>query len=318
MEIRARDFSGQDKRSDSALEFVVVIPSLNEAEGIGRVIDDLNTALNGKNFGILVVDGNSTDRTGEIAADKGALVIKQRDTGYGDALRTGFIYVRNRLNAKCIVMIDGDYSYDPHDVPKLIAPILSDEADMVIGNRLNGLKQDSMTKTNVLGNRILSWFARKTLRLKIHDTQSGLRAFKSELVDDMDLESDGMPFAIEMLVDAHAVRARIIEIPISYRPRKGKAKLNPVKDGLMILGTILRLIRDTEPLLFFLSAAGFFAIFGIFFGSQVTLEWLQTGTVKKIPTAILAVLFLGVSMQFFTLGLVADMIKRTRSRKNRY
>lgn len=89
-----------------------------------------------------------------------------------------------------------------------------------------------------------------------------------------------------------------------------------MKDGLRILGTIIRLIRDTKPLLFFGSLATVMGVVGIYLGVEITLEWLTTGSVRRIPTAILATLLLVGAIQFFALGLVADMIKRLRLRHN--
>ncbi len=155
------------------------------------------------------------------------------------------------------------------------------------------------------------------MRLKVHDTQCGLRAFRSELVNFLDLEAEGMPLAIEMLSEAKFARARISQVPITYRPRVGVTKLNPWKDGLRILGTIIRLMRDTEPLLFFGAMAFLLGVAGLWFGVDVALEWLNTGSIGRVPTVMLSVLLLIGAMQFFTIGLVADMIKGLRKSRNR-
>jgi len=192
---------------------------------------------------------------------------------------------------------------------------LKGEADLIVGNRFAGMQKGAMPFVNRIGNRLLSWFARATLRLKVHDTQCGLRAFRSELVDCFYLEAEGMPLAIEMLSEAKFARARVSEVPVTYRPRVGVTKLNPSRDGLRILGTMIRLMRDTEPLLFF-GAIGFvLGMSGLWFGVDVTLEWLRTGSVGRVPTVMLSVLLLFGAMQFFTIGLVADMIKRLRKRR---
>jgi len=119
----------------SATRIAVVIPTLNECEAVGKVVGGVKSAMDGYEYRVLVVDGHSTDGTNEIAKDMGADVIYQRGRGYGDALKTGFFYARKRLDAKVIVMMDADLTYDPKHIPKLVAPILNDEADMVVGNR---------------------------------------------------------------------------------------------------------------------------------------------------------------------------------------
>jgi glycosyltransferase involved in cell wall biosynthesis len=265
----------------------------------------------------LVVDGHSKDGTDLKATNKGVKVIYQRKQGYGDALRTGFMYARRYMNPRALVMMDADSTYDPKDIPSLVQPILSDEADMVIGNRFSGLEPGSMTRTNKMGNRILSTVARITLGLRIQDSHSGIRALRTDLLDDINFDAKGMPFATEMIVDASGADARISEVPVHYRPRLGEAKLKPINDGVRIFGTIIRLVRDTKPLLFFGLAGLILGIFGVYFGIIVTVEWVQTSTVQRLPTVMLAVLLLVGSMQFFILALVADMIKRFNSQRNR-
>lgn len=294
------------------VETAIVIPTLNEVKSIRTVLDEIAKVLNGSKFAVVVVDGHSTDGTDEVARSKGAQVIYQRNKGYGDALRTGFQYVRKSLNAKIIIMMDADLTYDPNDIPKLVKPILKDEADLVLGNRFVRMNKEAMPFINRIGNKMISWFARTMLKVKVHDTQCGLRGFRSELVDSIDFESDGMPLAIEMLVEAKFLGARISEVPVAYRERVGCTKLNPLKDGMRILGTMIRLMRDTQPLLFFGGIGVFLGVIGLVLGIEVTLEWLKTGTIGRIPTVMLSVLLMVSSMQFFTLGLVADMIKRLR------
>jgi dolichol-phosphate mannosyltransferase len=296
------------------VRIAVVIPTLNEAGSIGKVLDEISETLKGEDFEVLVVDGHSEDGTADIARSKGVKVIYQKNRGYGDALKTGFLYARNKLNADVVVMMDADLTYDPKDIPNLIGPILRGQADMVVGNRFPGMQKGAMAPLNKIGNKVLSWIARRTLKINVHDTQCGIRAFKAELVDHMNLTCEGMPFATEMLIEAKFAYARILEVPVAYRPRVGSAKLNPIRDGLMILGTIIRLIRDTSPLLFFGTIGFVFMIVGVFFGVEITLEWVRTGTVGRIPTLLLAVLLIIGGIQFFAVGLLADMIKRFRRR----
>jgi len=298
------------------LNLAVVIPTLNEAKSVGRVLDEVSEVFKGENFTVVVVDGRSTDGTDKIARRKGAEVIYQRNNGYGDALKTGFHYARKRLHANVVVMMDADLTYDAKDIPRLVAPILKDEADMIVGNRFAGMQKGAMPFINRIGNKLLSRFARGTLRLKVHDTQCGLRAFRSELVDCLNLKAEGMPLAIEMLSEAKFAHARISQVPITYRRRVGVTKLSPLRDGLRIVGTIIRLMRDTEPLLFFGAMAFVLALAGLWFGVDVTLEWLNTGSIVRVPTVMLSVLLLMGAMQFFTIGLVADMIKGLRRSKN--
>jgi len=266
---------------------------------VGNVLDGVKAVMDGYEYRMLVVDGRSIDGTDEIARKKGAEVIYQRGRGYGDALKTGFFHARKRLDAGVIVMMDADFSYDPKDIPDLVAPILKDEADLVVGNRFAGMQKGAMSLVNRVGNRLLSLVAKLALRLNLFDTQSGMRAFRSELLDSMNMVTGGMPFAIEMLAEALNADARIHETPVSYRPRVGKTKLNPIKDGGRILGITLRLMFDTQPLLFFGGIGTVLGMAGLFLHAI-------SGTL------VFPFLFMIGAIPLFTLGLVISIIKRLK------
>jgi len=292
-----------------ALKVVVVIPTLNEEKAIGEVIDRVKDSLRAYECQVLVVDGHSTDRTVDLASAKGATVIYQESVGYGDALLCGFRYAKRRLSADAIAMLDGDGTYDPKDLPRILQPLLEGKADFVVGNRLDGLERGAMTFTNRVGNRLLSWVTSGILKIDVGDTQCGFRAFRSELVEAMDLKSGGMPFATEMLVEAKQAGAKIVEVPIVYHRRVGETKLHPLRDGLKIFGVFLRLTRDYEPLLFFGGFGLILFIGGLLFGLRVAVEWLTTGRITHLASVILSALLVMSSIQLFSLGLVADMIK---------
>jgi len=291
------------------LNLAIVIPALNEAESIGKVLDETSEVFEGERCMVVVVDGRSKDGTDEIARKKGARIIYQRNTGYGDALRTGFHFVRRHLDANVIVMMDADFTYDPKDITRLVEPVLRDEADLVVGNRFAGMQKGAMPFINRVGNRLLSWFARVTLGLKVHDTQCGLRAFRSELVDSLDLESEGMPLATEMLAEARQAEAKILEMPVAYRCRVGRTKLDPIRDGFKIIGVILRLARDYQPLSFFGAVGFLLAAMGVIIGVGIVIEWITTGTILHLASVSLSSLFIIAGLQIFVIGLIADMIK---------
>jgi len=291
----------------SAARIAIVIPTLNECEAVGKVVGGVKSAMDGYDYRVLVVDGHSIDGTDEIAREMGATVIYQRGRGYGDALKTGFFYARKRLDAKVIVMMDADLTYDPKHIPKLVAPILEDEADLVVGNRFAGMKKGAMPFVNRVGNRMLSLVAKLALGLNVYDTQSGMRAFKSELLDSMNLVAVGMPLAMEMLAEALSVDARICEVPISYRPRVGETKLNPIKDGGRILGTTVRLMFDVRPLLFFGSIGTVLGLVGLL------LHYLVLPI--ELAYVVFPFLFMIGGMLLFWVGFVIVLIKKLRRRK---
>jgi len=230
------------ERVDQAYDLVVVIPTLNEEAGIATTINSIIKNLVGKySFKILVVDGSSTDKTVEIAESLECKVLKQRRKGYGDALQTGFYYVDTRMNSSITVMIDADSTYEPQDIAKMAEIIMKGEADFVIGDRFANMDKKAMTRLNRFGNKVLSGIARKLLKIKVSDTQCGLRAFRSDLANIFYTTSSGMPFATEMLAATKSYQIKIKEIPTSYHERMGETKLTPIHDGMKILGTIIRL-----------------------------------------------------------------------------
>jgi len=298
-------------------DLAIVIPTLNEEKGLESTIKSIKTSLDGKfSYIVVVVDGQSTDRTVQIAKSMGALVIQQRRRGYGDALQAGFYYVDTKLNSLVTVMLDADGTYEPKDIVKMIEIIQNGKADFVIGNRFANMDKHAMPKINKIGNKILSAIARKMLGTSVSDSQCGLRAFRSDLANIFYTTSMGMPFATEMLVATKTFQIKIKEIPTSYHERIGETKLTPLQDGSRIFSTIIRLMRDTRPLALF-SIIGLVLIgIGIGLGYDVVSIYFETGIVKKIPTAILTTLLIILGVQSISIGLISDMIKsRTQDKR---
>ncbi len=291
-------------------DIAVVIPTMNEELGIQSTISSIQKALQGKfSYSIIVVDGLSTDKTVEISKNNHAKVILQRRRGYGDALQAGFHYVNTKLNTTITVMIDADGTYEPKDIVKMAEIILNGESDFVIGNRFANMASGAVSRTNKIGNKLISALSRHFLKIKVTDSQCGLRAFRSDLANIFFTSSHGMPFATEMLASAKEQHITVKEIPTSYYPRIGEAKLNSFQDGSRILVTIIRLLRDTRPLSLFGSISLVLFAIGAFFGIEVLTEYLQTGIVSRIPTAVLSGLFIILSVQSFSIGLISDMFK---------
>jgi glycosyltransferase involved in cell wall biosynthesis len=291
----------------SVARIVVVIPTLNECKAVGKVVGGVKNAMTNYDCTVLTVDGHSTDGTDKIAKEKGAEVIYQRGKGYGDALKTGFLYARKQLGAKVVVMMDADRTYDPKHIPALVAPILKNEADMVVGNRFAGMQKGAMPFVNTIGNKVLSLVAKLALGLNVYDTQSGMRAFNSELLERMTLVAVGMPLAMEILAEARSVDARIREVPISYMPRVGETKLHPIKDGGRILGTTVRLMFDIRPLLFFGIIGTVLGVMGLLL-HYVTLP-------KELVSIVFPFLFMVGGMLLFWIGFVIVLIRKLRRPK---
>jgi len=171
-------------------KIAIVLPVLDEEKAIGKVLDEIVTAMHEFKHDVIVVDGHSTDRTVNIAKCKGAKVIFQSGKGYGDALATALDYVSlNRI--PLMAMLDGDGTYKPSDLPKMIEAMEQTSADIVVGNRLANRDPESLSAVYSIGNRVLSWFARVATGIKVQDTQSGLRLLRADVVQQLDLGAAG-------------------------------------------------------------------------------------------------------------------------------
>jgi dolichol-phosphate mannosyltransferase len=215
----------------------VVIAALNEEAGIGATLEELQQVLNDPHM--VVVDGNSVDRTVEIAKNMGADILMQDGTGKGNALFQGF----SRLSSKVryVVFTDADFTYPAEYIPQMVE-VLEQNPDvgMVIGNRFDGEYNQKKSATNpfYIGNRMLAFAQHVINGVKLGDPLSGLRIVRSEIIRDWKPRSKG--FDVEAEMNAHVEREdyEIVEIPIEYRRRLGKKKLK-LRHGLGIMKRIL-------------------------------------------------------------------------------
>jgi glycosyltransferase involved in cell wall biosynthesis len=212
------------------LKVSVVIPTLNEEDSIGICIDKIKKVFEEYEIsGEIIVADNSLDRTPEIARSKGAKVVTPDERGYGSA----YLYAFKHAKGEDIVIADGDNTYDFREIPELLEPLKKGEADMVIGSRFKGeIKKGAMPWLHRhIGNPVLTGFLNLFFNAKISDAHSGFRAFKKEALDRMNLKSNGMEFASEMIMEAVRQKLRIKEVPITYYPRGGASKLSSFSDG---------------------------------------------------------------------------------------
>ena len=285
------------------MKISVIIPTMNEP-AIADVLHDVFDALQQYSVEVIVVD-KSKDETAMRAAELGAKVIHQTGTGYGDAYITGFKHISE--DTETVVILDGDYTYDPYDIPKLLQPI-NDGADVVIGTRFALMDKGAMSKRNVLGNRMLTALLRSLYHVRLTDSQSGMRAIRRSALDRLRLQSPNMPFASEMIIEAQKENLAITEVPIKYRNRVGRAKLYPFRDAFSILFTTIRLVRDYNPLVIFLPIGLALMLVGLGYGTSILIEYIKTGIVTRLAAAILSVLLILTGLQITLFGLLADII----------
>jgi glycosyltransferase involved in cell wall biosynthesis len=235
-EAMARDYSNST--------IGAVIAALNEEEGIGPTLEELQEVLNDPH--LVVVDGASFDRTVEIAKKMGADVLLQEGKGKGDALFQGI--KRLSSDVRYVVFTDADFTYPAKHVPKMVE-ILEQNPDvgMVIGNRFNGTHNFDRSITNLfyVGNRLLAFAQHVMNGVKLDDPLSGLRVVRAEILEGWKPKSEGFDVEAEMNYYVERAGYRLVEIPIKYRSRLGEKKLK-LRHGFGILKRIISESLNTQ------------------------------------------------------------------------
>lgn len=217
----------------------VVIPVFNEELTIGNVIERLTVVMqkNGFNHEIIVVDDGSADSSLQVSKSHGVKVFSlEKHVGKGYTLRVGFAKAKGEI----VTTIDSDGSHRPEELPRLLTPILQNNADLVIGSRYSNHNPAAAKKLNAAGVRLFNFLIKILTRLDVSDSQSGYRVMKASVLRNMRLKSNGYEIESEMLVKTVRQGFRVREVPISFEQRTyGTSKLDPAADGLKILFSIL-------------------------------------------------------------------------------
>ena len=207
----------------------IVLPTLNEEQGIRKSLDSIPYVLlkkNGFDIEVIVVDGGSIDKTVRIAQGKGAKVLKTR-AGYGHQYMIGFKYARGDI----IVTADSDASYPLEEITSYINILTKDNLDFLTTNRFARMKRGSMRTINRIGNIFLTFFTNILFGLHLKDSQSGMWVFKKEILEKIVLTSWGMSFSEEIKIEAFK-KLKAKEIPSTYFKRVGRVKLKIISDGV--------------------------------------------------------------------------------------
>ncbi len=214
----------------------VVIPTMNEEESIGDVLDEVNEALSDRDFEVLIVDTESTDKTREIARSKGATVVDEPRRGYGRAYKTGF----EEAEGDIIVTLDADCTYPAEKIPEMLVMIEEEGYEFISTDRLSNISSDVMTLTHRFGNWVLKATTNLLFRANLNDSQSGMWAFQKTALRHLNVTSNGMAFSEEIKIEAVQKGLQFDEIPINLRPRKGDAKIHSWRDGLKNWGFLFK------------------------------------------------------------------------------
>lgn len=295
-----------------APRIAVLIPCYNEAATIVRVVTDFRRTL--PDAEIYVYDNGSQDETSALALQAGAHVRHEMLRGKGNVVRRMF----SDVEADVYVLTDGDSTYDSTSAPSMICMLLQNRLDMVNGARVS-THQAAYRFGHRLGNILLSRTAAWIFGDRIADMLSGYRVFSRRFVKSFPALSSGFEIETELTIHALDLKMPLGEIEVSYFERvDGSAsKLRTYSDGLRILRTIVRLMKEKRPLQFFFIVASVLFVLSILLSVPIFVEYYKTGLVPRFPTAILSMGIMLLSSLSLVCGLILDSVALGRKEAKR-
>lgn len=290
----------------------VLLPCLNEESAIGAVIAEFRAALPAAQ--VFVFDNQSTDDTAAVARAAGAQVRSVALRGKGNVVRRMFADV----DADVYVMSDGDGTYDAAAAPRMVSLLVADQLDMVVASRITG-EQAAYRFGHRFGNRALTSFAAVIFGRAFSDMLSGYRAFSRRYAKSFPAHSSGFEIETELTVHALEMRMPVAELSAPYRARADgtRSKLSTVRDGARILLTILWLFRTEKPLAYYSIGCVASVLAAVWLAWPIVQEYLATGLVPRLPTAVLCAALILLGAILLTCGIVLDTVSRGRAESKR-
>ena len=282
-------------------KIAVLIPCYNEEKTIAKVIKDTKAAL--PEAVVYVYDNNSTDQTAELARRQGAVVRKEYMQGKGNVIRRMF----REIDAQCYIMVDGDDTYPMEFAPKMVDKVLSHNADMVVGDRLSSTYfEENKRPFHNMGNGLVRKSINMLFRSDISDIMTGYRAFSYQFVKSFPVLSKGFEIETEMTIHAVNNNMAIDNVIVEYRdrPAGSVSKLNTYSDGMKVIGTIIRLFRNYQPLKFYTLISAVLTVLSVGFLIPVLVTYFQTGLVERFPTLFVCCFVLLAALQSLFAGLI--------------
>ena len=285
----------------------ILIPCHNEAASIGKVVKDCRASL--PYAKIYVYDNASDDNTSEIAKKAGAIVMKFPDKGKGNVTRKMF----SDIEADIYVMIDGDATYSIKDAIPMIKLMLKEKTDMVVAVR-NAKSVNSYPAFHAFGNKIFNLILKLLFNSNFRDIFSGFRVFSRRFVKTFPITSNGFDIEAELSIHAFSISIPCSEFESDYfeRGKNSYSKLHTMKDGAKILWSIIRLFKDIRPFYFFGLISFIFLLISLVLAYPIIQEFLQTGLVPRIPTAILSMGLATISFSSFICGIICSGLSKIR------
>lgn len=296
-------------------KIAVLIPCYNEEKTIAKVVKDAKAAL--PEAVIYVYDNNSTDRTVELAREAGAQIRYEHMQGKGNVIRRMF----REIEAECYIMVDGDDTYPMEYAREMADKVLTNSADMVVGDRLSSTYfTENKRPFHNFGNTIVRSSINRLFHCEIKDIMTGFRAFSYGFVKTFPVLSTGFEIETEMTIHAVYNNMQIENVIVDYRdrPEGSESKLNTFSDGFKVLHTIMKLYRDYKPLGFFGLCAVILGIIAVLMFIPILIAYLETGLVQRFPTLFVCG-FIGLAaVQSFFAGLILENIALKNRRDFEY
>lgn len=293
-------------------KIAILIPCFNEEASVAEVVKQFRAQV--PDAEIYVFDNNSTDQTAKCAREAGATVFYERRQGKGFVTQAMF----REVDADVYVMVDGDNVFSSASIHALMAPVIRNEADMVVGSRLHRGARGEFRPLNRWGNRLVLFLLNSIFGVRLTDVLSGYRAFNRKFVKGLPLFGGGFEIETELTIKAVERGYRILEVPVDLTSRaSGQSKVNFFRDGFLIVNTILALFRDYRPLTFF-GAIGLSLILAAFAPALVVVLRLEhVSLFAQLASAVLSVGLVLCGLLSLTAGLVLHSIAR-RSQELEY
>lgn len=305
----------QNNSRDRALSVALVVPCYNEAQTIADVITGFRAAM--PELSIHVFDNASTDGTAEVARRMGAEVIHVAAKGKGNVVRRMFA----DIDADVYVMVDGDSTYDAASVRAMVDKLVDEKLDMVVGCRQtpSEVAGAAYRRGHQWGNRMLTGSVRQIFGGAFTDMLSGYRVFSRRFVKSFPALSAGFEIETELTVHALELSMPIGEVmtPYGARPEGSESKLSTYRDGWRILKTILRLYMLERPLHFYGLIAAALSALSLGLSAPVLLDFLRTGLVPRLPTAVLCAALMLLAAMALHCGMILDSVTRGRQENKR-
>lgn len=289
------------KPLDNQREIAVIIPVYNEAKTIKKVVGDFKKSL--PTAKIYVYDNNSSDDSAQIAERAGAIVRHEYAQGKGNVVRRAF----REVEADIYVMVDGDDTYMAADAPKLVEAVASGQAEMAVGDRLQGRYfTENKRRFHNSGNKLVRACVNGLFKTKITDIMTGYRAMSRNFVKTFPVLSQGFEIETEMSIHAARHHMRVLNIPVGYqdRPEDSPSKLNTIPDGLRVLRTILSLTSTYRPLAFYGLIALLLVLVAAILLVPVFATYFHTGLVPQFPSLIVGCFLLLMALLLLMVALI--------------